>query len=158
MRRFLLLSLSALLTGAMLCAADVPGLENPRVSDVRVMRKKLANVQVIVEGLVQKDFDAIESAGDKLFRLCKGQGWTTQKDSRYDGYRAELQREAGRLVELARAKNLEGTTYAYVKLISTCVDCHAHCRDVLQIAKEVPVLHPVPEPLDGAASATNPPN
>jgi hypothetical protein len=151
----LLLVVVALSIGVMLRAADPSDVGEKQGPTPAVMQAKLARVQVIVEGLVQKDFDAVASAGDELFRLCEGKGWHTHADSRYEAYRAELARDSTRLAELARTKNLEGATYAYVTLISTCVDCHAHCRDVLQIAKETPVLHAVPKPVDVDNSAAN---
>ena len=52
------------------------------------------------------------------------------------------------MAELARTGNLEGASYGYMKLISACVDCHTHCRDVLRIAETAPVLRPVPEMVD----------
>jgi hypothetical protein len=149
----LLFVVVALSVGVMLRAADPSGDGVKEGPTPAVMRAKLAGVQVIVEGLVQKDLDAVATAGDELFRLCEGKGWHTHTDSRYEAYRVELARESARLAELARMKNLEGATYAYVTLISTCVDCHAHCRDVLQIAKEMPVLRSVPGPMDVENSA-----
>jgi len=149
----LLFVVVALPVGVMLRAADPSEVGEKQGPTPAVMRAKLAGVQVIVEGLVQKDLDAVAGAGDELFRLCEGNGWHTRADSRYEAYRAELARDSTRLAELARMKNLEGATYAYVTLISTCVDCHAHCRDVLQIAKEMPVLSPVTGPMDVDNSA-----
>ena len=139
--------------GAMVCsvylsAGDSPSTSIPRDRTAVLMQAKLKAIHSISEGLVRKDFAAMEEAGVTLAALSAGSDWQHHGDSVYGDYRDELHRSSLKVAELARTANLEGATYGYMKLLSSCVDCHTHCRDVLRIAEIAPVLRPVPEGAD----------
>jgi hypothetical protein len=123
----------------------------PRARDrtAIAMQAKLKAIHDIAEGLVCKNFESIERSGVTLSALSAGTVWENHGDSVYGDYRQQLHRESNKISELARLRNLEGATYGYMKLISTCVECHSHCRDVLRIAEIEPVLRPVPAPVEG---------
>lgn len=72
--------------------------------------------------------------------------WVTHDDPTYEHFRREFRRQARKLAAFGDQQNLEGATFAYLGLISTCVECHSHCRDVLRIAAEPPNLKAVPIP------------
>ena len=143
MRRTALAVLSsALFAGVYLSAQDPTPAPRDRTADL--MQSKLKAIHQIAEGLVCKDFDQIEESGVALAALSSGNDWESHSDSVYRDHRDQLHRSSLRLAELARVRNLEGATYGYINLISGCVDCHSHCRDVLNIADPMPVLRPVP--------------
>ena len=111
-----------------------------------IMRDKLASTQSVVEGLVEKDFAMINKAGVELLKMCNSGEWEANQDATYADYREQLRRQSRKLIEQAGLRNLEGATYAYLGVLSTCVDCHTHCRDVLKIANDTPRLRAVPIP------------
>jgi hypothetical protein len=150
MKTLIALALLAALTfGVYLAAAEPQSTPAPRDRTAILMQAKLKAVHQIAEGLVRKDFAGIEQAGATLAALSAGSDWQHHGDSVYRDYRDELHRSSLKAAELARTQNLEGATYGYMKLLSSCVDCHTHCRDVLRIAETAPVLRPVPEGTDG---------
>jgi len=145
MRPFLLTAvLSALGFGVYLAAGEASPAPLPKDRTAIVMQAKLKAIHAMAEGLVRKDFSGIEQAGETLAHLCAGSDWQHHGDSIYGDYRDQLRRSALKVTDLARAQNLEGATYAYTGLMSSCVDCHAHCRDVLKIAETAPKLQPTP--------------
>lgn len=143
MRRIVFCVLStALFAGVYLAAEDPTPM--PRDRTAELMQSKLKAIHRIAEGLVCKDFDLVEESGAALAALSSGSDWESHSDSVYRDHRDQLHRSALRMAELARLRNLEGATYGYINLISGCVDCHSHCRDVLNIADPMPMLRPVP--------------
>lgn len=146
MRLAITLTLVALSLGMYLYADNAASVSAPREPESALMQAKLKAVHDIVDGLVSKDFDRMQQSGATLASLSSGQDWRPHPDSVYGAYRDQLCRDAQKLAEMGRVNNLEGATYAYINVISTCIDCHAHCRDVLRIADPMPILQPVPNP------------
>ncbi len=144
MRRFFLTAILTALLGGVYLAAGDPA-PKPASATAALMQAKLKAIHRIAEGLVVKDFESIEQSGATLAELSSGSDWRHHGDSVYGDYRDQLHRSALKVAELARLKNLEGATYGYINLISNCVDCHTHCRDVLHLAEPMPILRPVPE-------------
>ena len=107
-----------------------------------LMRAKLASTQKIVEGLLEKDFDLVIRGGDELLKIEAHAGWPAEQDQVYSHHRNEMQRQAAKVGQLGRNRNLEGASFAYMHLVSTCIDCHSYCRDVLHVAEEPPALRP----------------
>jgi hypothetical protein len=105
--------------------AQLPGL----------MLAKLANTQRIIAGLVSKDFGEIKQGAEHMVRVCEADVWESNPDPIYSQYRSELRRQALKLSGLADAHNLDGSAFCYVQVVSTCISCHEHCRDVLRIAQ-----------------------
>ncbi|HVJ67502.1 MAG TPA: hypothetical protein VM510_05925 [Caulifigura sp.] len=143
MRRIIFCVLSSALCAGVYLSAEDPA-PTARDRTAELMQAKLKAIHQIAEGLVCKDFDRVEESGAALAALSSGSDWEVHSDSVYRDHRDQLQRSALRVAELARVRNLEGATYGYINLISGCVDCHSHCRDVLNIADPMPVLRPVP--------------
>ncbi len=143
MRRLLPVAVFAVLSAGVYLAAGAPAAA-PRDQTAALMQAKLKAIHSIAEGLVCKNFDDIEQSGATLASLSAGDDWQHHGDSVYREFRDQLRRNSLKIAELARLRNLEGATYGYMTLISSCVDCHSHCRDVLHIADPMPVLRPVP--------------
>jgi hypothetical protein len=101
-----------------------------------LMLAKLASSQTIVAGLVSKDFDQIRRGAQDMVRICDASQWETNADEVYAHHRKELRRQALKLTELAGEGNLEGAAFVYTHTVSTCINCHQHCRDVLRIADQ----------------------
>ena len=128
-----------------LLAAEKPKPGKPHAEDV-LMRAKLASSQKILEGLVEKNFAHIQKGGEELVKVGEAAAWVVSEDQAYDHFRREFRRQSLKLASFGEQQNLEGATYAYLALVTTCVECHSHCRDVLRIAAEPPNLKAVPIP------------
>lgn len=111
-----------------------------------LMRTKLASSQKITAGLVTKDFSEIRSGAEELRKVCAATEWASHSDQVYAHHRKELMLQAGRMIDAAEEKNLDGATYSYVHALTTCISCHAYCRDVLKIADRVPTTRVIPIP------------
>ncbi|MCC7334029.1 MAG: hypothetical protein IT422_02965 [Pirellulaceae bacterium] len=124
--------------------------QQPRLSDADhndlavLMRAKLMSTQKVVEGLMDGDFSMIRKGGVELQRICDATGWRSHDDQVYGHYRAELKRSATKLVEQANAGSLDGAAYGYMHTLTTCINCHDHCRNVLRVAQASPGVVPIP--------------
>ena len=107
-----------------------------------LMRAKFACSQKIAEGLVSKDFEAIQRGGEEMLTICKATEWEAHSDPVYGHYRKELMLQAEKMIEAATRSNLDGATYSYIHGLTTCISCHEYCRDILKIA-ERPAQHRV---------------
>ncbi len=152
MRRFAPALLIIAIGGAI--AWSQPREERPPApaESAALMRAKLASTQKIVEGLLAKDFDLVVRGGDELLKIEAHAGWPAEQDQVYSHHRNGMQQQAAKISQLGRDRNLEGASYAYMHLVSSCIDCHSYCRDVLHVAKEPPTLQParpmIPEARD----------
>ncbi len=94
------------------------------------MKLKLANTQLVLNGIAVQDYPLIESSAEALVRLSKKAEFQLQEVPEYGRYSAEFRRSAEKLVRTARAKNSDGAALAYVELTLCCVNCHKHLREV----------------------------
>ena len=101
-----------------------------------LMLAKLASSQAIVAGLVSKDFDQIKRGAKDMIRICDASEWEGNQDDVYAHHRKELRRHSIKLTQLADEQNLDGAAFVYMHTVSTCINCHQHCRDVLRIASK----------------------
>jgi hypothetical protein len=113
-----------------------------------LMRAKLASSQTVVEGLMVQDLSLVRTGALELEKICEATEWHAKEDQVYAHYRAELQRTAKKLAKLAQNDDLDGATYTYMHSITTCMSCHAYCRDVLHVARTEPNLQPTPDAND----------
>ena len=109
-----------------------------------LMRAKLASSQKVVEGLMVQDLSLVQTGALELEKICKATEWHAKEDQVYAHYREELQRTAKKLAKLAQNNDLDGATYTYMHSITTCMSCHAYCRDVLHVARTEPNLQLTP--------------
>ena len=145
--RELLVAFAVLATSVALFAAERDAAPTQDAIDTSaLMRAKLASSQRVVEGLMAKDFDLIRKGGDELSKICLATQWQAEDDQVYAHYRSELRRAGLKLVQLAEEKNLDGAAYTYMHSLTTCINCHEHCRDVLHVATTNPQLEAIPQP------------
>jgi hypothetical protein len=120
-----------------------------------LMRAKLSSSQKVVEGLTSGDFDMIGKGALDLQKICDATGWRTRDDQVYGHYRAELKRTALKIVEQAAEQNLDGAAYGYMHALTTCINCHAHGRNVLRVADASSTLRAVPIPVTEQENAAH---
>ena len=99
------------------------------------MESKLTQSQRVMEGLVRRDFEAIEDAANVLKQISLSPPPSLKKagddsdEAVYEHFRMEFARLAGKLEGHARRKEPEATAYVHQNLTATCIACHDYIRD-----------------------------
>ena len=101
----------------------------PKDPKTELMRKKLADAQLVLEGLAIQDFKKLERNADELMLLSKKAEWQALKTPEYLRYSEEFRRACADIVAAAGKKNIDASTLGYLKLTTTCVECHKHLRE-----------------------------
>lgn len=94
------------------------------------MQAKLASSQKILRGLVTEDFALIRSGANELRDIDAIAEHGLQRDQVYEHYSAEFRRLSEKLMRMAEHQNLEGASFVYMHVTSTCINCHEYVRDV----------------------------
>jgi cytochrome c556 len=95
-----------------------------------LMKKKLTHSQKILEGITLGDFKKVSVNAEKLLAISKAGEWKADTSAKYKVYSGEFRRLADKLIDKAKAKDLDGATLAYVEMTLNCVKCHKYVRDV----------------------------
>ncbi len=103
--------------------------EEPAKKPPTVMQRKLANAQLILEGLALNDFEKIGKGTDGLLLCVRDASWRALKSAQYERHSNDFQRNLETLKKAANRKNGDAAALAYVDLTLTCVKCHQHLRD-----------------------------
>jgi len=110
--------------------AEQPAQERSRAE---FMRQKLGFAKDALEGLALEQFATIEKSGKALKRLSEAAEWEVATIPNFTDYVAmttEFQRYSDDLVKQAKQKNIDGATLAYLKLTTSCVQCHKFVRNI----------------------------
>jgi hypothetical protein len=99
------------------------------------MRVKLQSSKKVLEGIVTRDFKLIEEGARDMHDMSRASDWPRAKDDAYEHYSVEFRRLCGKLSTLAKEKNFEGASFAYMQLTASCITCHDH---VFTSLKEAP--------------------
>jgi hypothetical protein len=117
-----------------------PAAEKPRESKEKshskLMRKKLAAAQDVLEGLTTDDYAMIERGAQVLKSLAKEAEFRISENSMYTQHVTEFQSLAEKLEKAAKANNLDKASLHYVNLTMNCIECHRYVRDVLIAGKK----------------------
>ena len=96
------------------------------------MKQKLEMSQKILAGLTQGDFEAVETNAQKMNVVNHLEKLVAADQPHYKEYMRQLNafETANReLLRQSAAKNIEGSTLAYMQLTVSCVHCHRVVRD-----------------------------
>ncbi|NND96800.1 MAG: hypothetical protein HKN47_05655 [Pirellulaceae bacterium] len=121
-----------LTTTAVMLSADEPRELKQRV----YMRVKLQSSGKVLEGIVTRDFTLIDQAAQEMHEMSRASEWPRAKDDLYEHYSVEFQRLCGKLSSLAKEENLEGVSFTYMQLTSSCITCHDHVFSSLKRAPD----------------------
>jgi len=115
-----------------LCAAMVPlgSTQQPNDALARIMKEKLKNSQIIMEGLALADYVKIRKGADELIQLSKTAEWMVHKTPRYEVYSNDFRRAAETIYQKAKDQNIDGVALAYVDMTLSCVRCHQYVREI----------------------------
>lgn len=110
--------------GALLLIAAATG-------DQALMREKLTQSQLVLEGITLKDFGKIEEGAKGLQSLSMIDEWLSfeRKDDNYRRHSQNFREIVDGLEEAARQKNIMGATLRYSQMTFSCVQCHEHLRE-----------------------------
>jgi hypothetical protein len=116
-------------------ALEATRAEQPTAKRTRAefMRQKLGFSKDALEGLALEQFALIEKSGKALKRLSEAAEWEVGTIPNFTDYVAmttEFQRYADDLIKQAKQKNIDGATLAYLKLTTSCVQCHKFVRHI----------------------------
>jgi hypothetical protein len=111
------------------CLAGVSGDDSDRGLKA-LMQQKLKASQQVLEGIATNDFGKISDNAHELIRISKAAEWRVVKTPLYQVHSDEFRRNAENLIQMAKEKNLDGATLAYVDMTLNCVKCHKYVRQV----------------------------
>jgi hypothetical protein len=95
-----------------------------------LMKKKLTHAQKVLEGITLGNFKKVSVNAEKLLAISKAAEWKADRSAKYEVYSGEFRRQADKLIDKAKDKDLDGATLAYVEMTLTCVKCHKYVRDI----------------------------
>lgn len=118
----------------MLTWAD-PAVRTIEQSEGMLMRSKMKRSQSVLEGLLRKDFKAIERGAHEMKLISEAAEWPRARDAVYEHFSAEFRRQCNQLEELAAKENHQGATFTYLHMTNLCIQCHDYVRDALRVAE-----------------------
>jgi len=92
----------------------------------RVMHRKLAHTQKILEAVVTSDWVLLEEQSRELERATYDSGWAVLKAPEYVAHSLGFRKAVMALHEAAAQRDLEATPKAYVAVTMECVQCHRY--------------------------------
>ena len=109
--------------------ADAADQDPPPVSAVSpLMRMKLDNSKMILEGLTTEDFDKIGKGARALKLLSMESGWNIIQTEEYAKQSVDFRRSCDLIAKAAEDKDIHRATLGYVSLTVRCVECHSYMR------------------------------
>ena len=102
------------------------------------MHSKLLQSQRVMEGLVRRDFEAVEEAAGILKRISLSppprlsSAGDKSDEQVYEHFRLEFARLAGQLERQSRRREPEASAWVQQNLTATCIACHDYIRDFPQ--------------------------
>jgi len=106
--------------------------QQPNDGLARIMKEKLKNSQLVMEGMALADFAKIRKGADELIQLSKTAEFMVHKTPRYEVYSNDFRRAAETIYQKAKDQNIDGVALAYVDMTLTCVRCHQYVRELRQ--------------------------
>ena len=99
------------------------------------MRKKLEASNQILEGLATDDTDLIEKGAGKLAEMSATEQWRVSKDAMYKQFSEEFSRNATKLKDAAKEKNIDRAALRWMDTTMSCIECHRFVRNQLVVEK-----------------------
>lgn len=132
MKAAIVLLVGIVVTPFLTIAADPP--TEPIKETEVLMRAKLASSQNVLEGLLSEDFRLISHAAQQMKKISEASEWPRARDAVYEHYATEFRRQCNKLEHLAKQRNHEGASFTYLKITTTCIDCHNYIREGWRMA------------------------
>jgi hypothetical protein len=94
----------------------------------KFMTRKLAAAQRALEGVASDDHALIQKATAEMIELSRQAAWEQMASYRFVQDTTDFVAAAEFLSRMADAKDVEGTSLAFMRLTMTCTNCHNHVR------------------------------
>jgi|GEM_PF-5239955 len=120
--------LACLITGRhSAISADKP---SQPTSNQLLMRDKLTQVSLALEGITLDQFDQVQESAKTLRSISAATGWhIVDQTPQYKRLAKNFQEQALDLERHAQEKNGEAATLDLVRMNITCTHCHQHMRE-----------------------------
>jgi len=118
--------------------------EEDKIKHKALMAKKLALSQDILKALVLNDLPEAKVRAEDLIKLRKEAAWMMKikKDqlADYNTFSNDFTRSAEKVIKSCKENNLDRAKFGYLEMTLACFNCHAACRDMLEIKSDLPNL------------------
>ena len=99
-------------------------------SNQALMRDKLVQMNVVLEGITLDKFDQVEEGAEVLRMISRATSWhISDPTPQYERLSKNFQEQATDLGRHAKERNVEAATLDLVRLNMTCMHCHQHMRE-----------------------------
>lgn len=116
--------------------APKPKVEKPVNQELRAfMRTKLKASNQILEGLALEDMALIEEGAKTLAEMSSVEKWRVSQDAMYRQFSTEFTRNANKLVEAAKERNIDRAALRWMDTTMSCLECHRFVRNELVVQK-----------------------
>ena len=132
MRSYALLSLSVLVllfAIALTSRSDETHISKtaPLTSTQMLMRDKLVQMNLILEGITLDNFKQVEESAETLRIISQATSWHINDPTpQYNRLNANFHEQTADLGRHAKDKNAEAATLDLVRITITCTHCHQH--------------------------------
>jgi cytochrome c556 len=109
----------------------------------QLMKEKLRQAQLLLDGMATNDFDKILKSSRELMLISKTAEFTAVKTREYELHTNEFRRALQNITKRAEEKNLDGVTLAYVDMTMSCIRCHEHTREIRNASLSWPAATPL---------------
>jgi hypothetical protein len=100
-------------------------------SNQALMRNKLVQMNLILEGITLDKFEQAEKSAETLKMISRAASWhIVDPTPRYKRLSTNFQEQAADLERHAREQNVEAATLDLVRINVTCTQCHGHMREI----------------------------
>ena len=101
------------------------------------MRQKLKHAHDTLDGLCTDDLELVASAAAKMVDMSRASDWVVIQGPVYAQHSAEFREACAQLEKVAKEKNSDGASLAYLRVTMSCMSCHKFVRSV-RIAAHLP--------------------
>lgn len=116
--------------------AAKPKVEKPVNQELRAfMRTKLKASNQILEGLALEDTGLIEEGAKTLAEMSSVEKWRVSQDAMYRQFSTEFNRNANKLLEAAKERNIDRAALRWMDTTMSCIECHRFVRNELVVEK-----------------------
>jgi hypothetical protein len=114
--------------------AKKPKVEKPVNQELRAfMRTKLKASNQILEGLALEDTDLIQEGAKTLAEMSTVEKWRVSQDPMYRQFSTEFTRNANKLLEAAKERNIDRAALRWMDTTMSCIECHRFVRNDLVV-------------------------
>ncbi|MHC5004107.1 MAG: hypothetical protein ACYTJ0_13400 [Planctomycetota bacterium] len=93
-----------------------------------IMAEKLVHAHALLEAISLQSFTRVERHADALTELSRRSDWQVHTTLAYGVFSDEFRNITTKLAADARQRDVDAMGDGYVRLVRSCLDCHAYLR------------------------------